>query len=205
MDGIMNTVANNINTTYSAAPAKSETTEKPEEKTQAAETTAKGLGDTPAATFEKSSDDQNTVTAKTPAKRSEADRTALIAQMKADMEQQKSQLLKIVQDTMTGQGTAFAIATDDDSLWQALAKGDFKVDAATQAQAQADIADDGYWGVDKTSDRILDFAKALAGDDPAKADQLLDAFKKGYEDATKSWGKDLPDILDAYIRTHPFG
>ena len=68
------------------------------------------------------------------------------------------------------------------------------VDEATRAQAQADIADDGYWGVDQTSDRILDFAKALSGNDPEKADLLLDAFKKGFKEATKSWGQDLPDI-----------
>ena len=37
----------------------------------------------------------------------------------------------------------------------------------------------GYWGVEKTSDRILDFAKALAGNDPSKAQKLLDAFKEG--------------------------
>ena len=68
------------------------------------------------------------------------------------------------------------------------------VDEETQKQAQADIAEDGYWGVEQTSDRILDFAKALSGNDPEKADLLIDAFKKGFEDATKSWGKDLPDI-----------
>ena len=65
---------------------------------------------------------------------------------------------------------------------------------ATKAQAQADIAEDGYWGVEQTSERILDFAKALSGNDPEKADLLLNAFKKGFEQATKSWGKKLPDI-----------
>lgn len=69
-------------------------------------------------------------------------------------------------------------------MWSFLAKGDFTVDEATRAQAQADIADDGYWGVDQTSDRILDFAKALSGNDPGKADLLLDAFKKGFKEAT---------------------
>ena len=92
---------------------------------------------------------------------------------------------------MTKQGVAIGTA---DSMWSFLAKGDFTVDEATRAQAQADIADDGYWGVDQTSDRILDFAKALSGNDPEKADLLLDAFKKGFKEATKSWGQDLPDI-----------
>ena len=71
---------------------------------------------------------------------------------------------------------------------------DIQADPATIEQAQKDIADDGYWGVEQTSDRIVDFAKALSGGDPAKADTMLEAFKKGFKAATKSWGKELPDI-----------
>lgn len=92
---------------------------------------------------------------------------------------------------MTKQG--IAIGTADD-MWKFLAKGDFTVDAETKAQAEADIAEDGYWGVEQTSERILDFAKALSGNDPDKADLLLDAFKKGFKEATKTWGDELPDI-----------
>ena len=55
-------------------------------------------------------------------------------------------------------------------MWSFLADGNFTVDEETQKQAQADIAEDGYWGVEQTSDRILDFAKALSGNDPEKAD-----------------------------------
>lgn len=44
-------------------------------------------------------------------------------------------------------------------------KGDFTVDAATKAQAQKDISEDGYYGVKQTSERLFDFASALAGDD----------------------------------------
>ena len=116
---------------------------------------------------------------------------ALVNKLKADAEQRTSQLRSLVEKMMTKQGVAIGTA---DSMWSFLAKGDFTVDEATRAQAQADIADDGYWGVDQTSDRILDFAKALSGNDPEKADLLLDAFKKGFKEATKSWGQDLPDI-----------
>ena len=42
----------------------------------------------------------------------------------------------------------------------------------THSAGQKDIAEDGYWGVEKTSDRILDFAKALSGGDKDKADEL---------------------------------
>ena len=117
--------------------------------------------------------------------------TATIAKMKADADARTEQLRSLVEKMMTKQGIAIGTA---DSMWSFLAKGDFTVDEATRAQAQADIADDGYWGVDQTSDRILDFAKALSGNDPEKADLLLDAFKKGFKEATKSWGQDLPDI-----------
>lgn len=101
-------------------------------------------------------------------------------------------------------------------MWHFLASGDFTVSADVKAQAQADIADDGYWGVEQTSDRIVDFAKALSGGDPAKADTMLEAFKKGFEAATKSWGKELPDIsqrtydavlkkIDAWKRHRRYG
>ena len=63
-----------------------------------------------------------------------------------------------------------------------------------KAQAQKDIADDGYWGVEQTSDRIIEFAKGLVGDDPEKAEQMRAAFEKGFKAATKSWGSKLPDI-----------
>ena len=134
--------------------------------------------------YEKSSQtDKNTVTKKTDYKR--------VEKLKADAKQRTSQLRSLVEKMMTKQGTAIANA---DSMWSFLAEGNFTVDEETQKQAQADIAEDGYWGVEQTSDRILDFAKALSGNDPEKADLLIDAFKKGFDDATKSWGKDLPDI-----------
>lgn len=118
--------------------------------------------------YEKSSQtDKDTVTKKTD--------YAMVAKLKADAEQRTSQLRSLVEKMMTKQGTAIANA---DSMWSFLADGNFTVDEETQKQAQADIAEDGYWGVEQTSDRILDFAKALSGNDPEKADLLIDAFKK---------------------------
>lgn len=117
--------------------------------------------------------------------------TALIAQLKADAEARTSQLKSLVEQLMTKQGKAIGQADD---MWKFLAGGNFTVDPATKAQAQADIAEDGYWGVEQTSNRIVDFAKALSGGDPKKADEMLAAFKKGFEQATKTWGGKLPDI-----------
>lgn len=117
--------------------------------------------------------------------------TAMVAKLKADAEARTSQLRSLVEQLMTKQGKAYGQAND---MWSFLAGGDYTVDSATRAQAQADIAEDGYWGVEQTSDRILDFAKALTGGDLAKADEMLEAFKKGYEQAAKKWGGNLPDI-----------
>ena len=133
--------------------------------------------------YEKSAD-----TAKTSSK---TQNSALIAKLKAETDNRVSQLRDIVSKMISKQGSTIGTADD---MWRFLAGGNFTVSEAAKAQAQADIADDGYWGVEQTSDRILDFAKALAGDDPDKADEMLNAFKKGFSQATKSWGKELPDI-----------
>lgn len=117
--------------------------------------------------------------------------SAIVAQMKADTDARTNQMRQLVQQLMTKQGQTYGKAND---MWRFLAGGNFTVDAATKAQAQADIADDGYWGVNQTSDRIIDFAKALAGDDPAKMEKMVEAFKKGYDMAAKKWGGNLPDI-----------
>lgn len=61
-------------------------------------------------------------------------------------------------------------------------------------KAKEDIAPNGYWSPEKTSDRLLEFAKALSGNNPSKADELIDAVKKGFKEASKIWGGKLPDI-----------
>ena len=173
INSITNSVAAQQASTYTAAK-----TDHTEKKSESSTKTDTGV------VYEKSSGQTSgTVTKKTD--------YALVNKLKADAEQRTSQLRSLVEKMMTKQGVAIGTA---DSMWSFLAKGDFTVDEATRAQAQADIADDRYWGVDQTLDPILDFAKALSGNDPEKADLLLDAFKKGFKEATKSWGQDLPDI-----------
>lgn len=119
--------------------------------------------------------------------------TALINQLKADAEARTAQLRSLVEKLISGQGNAIGTA-DDTSIWSFLRTGNFTVDAATKAQAQADIAEDGYWGVEQTSSRILDFAKALIGGNPDKIEEMREAFEKGFKQATKTWGDELPEI-----------
>lgn len=124
-------------------------------------------------------------------KMSADDRAALVKQLKADQESRQQQLTSLVQQMMTKQATTYTNAND---MWKFLAKGDFTVDAQTKLQAQKDIAEDGYYGVQQTADRLFDFASALAGDDVDKMKKMQTAMQKGFDQATKAWGQKLPDI-----------
>lgn len=119
------------------------------------------------------------------------DRKAIVAALKADAEARTNSFKQMVQDMLAKQGKKFETADD---MWKMLASGDFTVDAETAAKAREEISEDGYWGVKQTSQRIFDMAVALSGGDDEKMDKMLDAFKKGFGEATKTWGKSLPDI-----------
>lgn len=126
-------------------------------------------------------------------KKSKEDRAAIVQQLKAAEEQQRNNLISIVQKTLQGQAGAYGTAKGDD-FWRQLAGGKFTVDAATKAQAQKDISEDGYYGVKQTSQRLFDFASALAGDDVDKMKEMQKAMEKGFKQATKTWGRELPSI-----------
>lgn len=117
--------------------------------------------------------------------------TALIEKLKADAEARTAQFKQLVEQLMGKQATTYGQATD---IWSFLSKGEFTVDAATKEQAQKDIAEDGYWGVEKTSDRIIEFATALTGGDPDKIEDMREAYKEAYKQAEKTWGGELPEI-----------
>lgn len=125
-----------------------------------------------------------------PAKTYKPD-TEKVQQMLKANEDKVNSFKSMIQKMFSQQAKTSSIADD---MWQMLAKGDFTVDAATKAQAQADISEDGYWGVKQTSGRILDFAKALTGGDPEKMEKMRAAFEKGYKKAEETWGGKLPDI-----------
>ena len=123
--------------------------------------------------------------------KSKAANPELIAKLKADSDNRLQQLQSLVTNMFKKQG--ITIGTADD-MWKVLASGNFTADADTIAKAKEDISEDGYWGVKQTSDRIFDFAQALAGDDEEKMKAMKKAVEKGFKEATKTWGKELPDI-----------
>ena len=124
-------------------------------------------------------------------KLSEDDRKTIVAQLKADQEKRQAQLTELVHNMLSSQTDMYGKANN---IWRFLASGNFTVDAETKQKAQEAISEDGYWGVKQTSDRIVSFATALAGDDTSALEKMRDAFIKGYKQAEKTWGGELPDI-----------
>ncbi len=69
----------------------------------------------------------------------------------------------------------------------------------SQEEAQGLIEEDGYFGVEQTSDRIVDFAIGISGDDPTRLDAIKQGVEQGFQEALDAFGGWLPDIsYDTY-------
>ncbi len=124
-------------------------------------------------------------------KMTDSERAEVVAKLKSDSQRQIDSFKSMVQDMFQKQGLA---VKNSDDIWSMLASGNYTVDQATADKAKSLISEDGYWGVDQTSDRIFEMAKALSGGDEEGMNKMFAAFEKGYKQATKSWGRELPDI-----------
>ncbi len=105
-------------------------------------------------------------------------------------------MVELVHKMISQQGNAYGKAGN---MWQFLASGNYTVDAETQARAKADIAEDGYYGVKQTSQRLFDFASALAGDDVEQMKKMQAAMEKGFKLAENHWGGKLPAISQSTL------
>lgn len=119
------------------------------------------------------------------------DYSSVVATMKKELSTKNEQLQNLVTKLLGKQAGKYTKLAD---LFK-----DIQADSATIEQAQKDIADDGYWGVEQTSDRLVSMAQALSGGDTSKADTLIAAIKKGFDEATEAWGDKLPDICQKTI------
>jgi hypothetical protein len=74
----------------------------------------------------------------------------------------------------------------------------------SQTDAQQAISENGEWGVNAVSDRIVEFAKSVSDNDPSKLTVLKKAIDRGFADAGRTFGRELPDICgqtyDAVMR-----
>lgn len=193
----MNGVSN-YTSTYATSSAAANVADSTEEAKNAGAAAAESDG----VVYEKGSSDTTKKATYSINKMSKEDRAALVQQLKADQAAREQSLVSLVTQMMSKQANTSAYAGED-GIWKFIASGNYTVDAATKAQAQKDIAEDGYWGVKQTSQRIFDFASALAGDDVDKMKEMQAAVEKGFKLAGKAWGGDLPGISqDTFAATN---
>jgi ABC-type Na+ efflux pump permease subunit len=64
------------------------------------------------------------------------------------------------------------------------------------AKAKEDVSEDGYFGVKQTSERIVNFAKAITGGDPEKMEKMQKVVEKAFKQVGDIFGgaNNLPDI-----------
>lgn len=124
------------------------------------------------------------------------DYSSVVSSMKKELSTKNTQLQNLVNELLGKQANKYTKLAD---LFK-----NINADPATIAQAQKDIGEDGYWGIEQTSDRLVSMAQALSGGDASKADELIAAMKKGFDQATAAWGDKLPDIcqntIDAAVK-----
>ena len=124
------------------------------------------------------------------------DYSSIAKKMKGELNTKNQQLQNLVNQLLSKQANKY---TRLSQLFEDVKNGKISVDPSTVAQAQKDIADDGYWGIEQTSDRLVSMAQALSGGDASKADKMIAAIKKGFDQAAKAWGGKLPDICQKTI------
>lgn len=130
------------------------------------------------------------------------DKDAVIAKLKADQQSRLETMQSLVSKLLGKQVDLFAFANadaDDETLAEMKLADKFRIasekaDPETIQAAKESISEDGYWGVNQTSDRMVSMAIALTGGDTTKADEMMEAIEKGFKKAAKAWGEELPQI-----------
>lgn len=141
---------------------------------------------TPAAVLELSEQKEAEATYKKPGKTA-VDCTA-INKMIQESNQKMENFKNLIRTLIHKQGGTVEAALSGDFL--------VKIDQATRLEAQEAISEDGEFGVAKTAERIVSFAKAISGGDTSKLETLKKAIKQGFDEAEKILGE-LPEISKA--------
>ncbi len=94
-------------------------------------------------------------------------------------------LRNLVTKTLQDQGLSLQFKDGDTEI---------NFNTMTQEEAQELVSEDGYFGVEKTSQRIVDFAINGFGNDPEKLQQMKDAIDQGFKEAQDAFGGALPEI-----------
>jgi len=77
--------------------------------------------------------------------------------------------------------------------------GEVDLESITPEEAQELVADDGYFGVENTAERIFNFAVGVAGGDITRIDAIKEGVNNGFAEALEAFGGELPEIsYDTY-------
>ena len=87
------------------------------------------------------------------------------------------------------QGIDYKLKVDDSAK-----TSEIDLSTITQTEAEELVADDGYFGVESTSERIFNFAVGIAGNDPSRLDAIKEGVQQGFNEALDAFGGWLPDI-----------
>ena len=136
-----------------------------------------------------------TTTADTVSLRSESTSTLAVTysgskQLNAGDEAKYSMLRNLVATLLNEQGINTKIA---------IGGSEIDLAAVTPEEAQELVSENGYFGVEQTSERLFQFAVGIAGGDPSRIDAIKEGIDKGFAEAKKAFGDWLPDIsYDTY-------
>ena len=106
-------------------------------------------------------------------------------QMNASDKSRYGMLQSLVANLLKEQGINTKLATRGSEI---------DIAAIAPEEAQQLISENGYFGVQQTSDRIVQFAIETAGGDPSRIDAIKEGVEKGFSEAKKAFGDWLPDI-----------
>ena len=116
--------------------------------------------------------------------------------LKAYIQDSVNKVLEKIADhaskALSGQAEQFSVSVTSISITIELEEGESLSDVKSQLDGM--LSEDGYWGVEKTSQRMFDFAAAIAGDNPEELEKAREAVTKGFKQAEAMFGGKLPDI-----------
>ncbi|SDL65956.1 hypothetical protein [Halarsenatibacter silvermanii] len=100
----------------------------------------------------------------------------------------QNRLRALVKELLTRQGMTFE---------EAMASPEkVEVDEEAAAEAREMISEGGIYSSEAVSDRIVNFARAISGDDTEKYDLLREAIDKGFDEARRILGGSLPEVSE---------
>ena len=117
------------------------------------------------------------------------------------LRRQTEQLIKTVLDTIQTQGRYNSITESghlkSENVVVSLKDhimSDGELNPADKANKAETIADDGMWGIEAVSDRLIESAMKITNGDESKYKIMKSSIEAGFKAAEAMWGGELPEI-----------